>query len=220
MRAQRILIATTMGLLSLGSPLSLGAQGRDPDARVAGDGTLPLGWRARTDKGKPLADAKIVTMGNGLHVTLGPAVILWRDADTASRDYHAVATFTQTKNPRHPEAYGLFIGGSHLTDAQNRYTYFLVRGDGKFLIKRRVAADSTAEVKGWTESDAVVKADSAGKATNQLSILVRGGKVSFQVNGKEVHSAGAADLDTQGIVGYRVNHNLDVHVGALGMQRL
>jgi hypothetical protein len=220
MRAQRILIATTTGLLSLGSQLSLGAQERDPDAMVAGDGTLPAGWRARTDKGKPLAGAKIMTMGNGLHVTLGPAVILWRDADTASGDYHAVATFTQTKNPRHPEAYGLFIGGSHLTDAQNRYTYFLVRGDGKFLIKRRVAADSTVEVKGWTESDAVVKADSAGKATNQLSILVRGGKVTFRANGKEVHSAGAADLDTQGIVGYRVNHNLDVHVGALGMQRL
>src|SRR5438094_143971 len=76
---------------------------------------------------------------------------------------------------------------------------------------------------GWharTERDAVVKADSAGQATNELSILVRGGKVTFQVNGKEVYSAPAAGLDTRGIVGYRVNHNLDVHLSALGIHKL
>jgi hypothetical protein len=85
---------------------------------------------------------------------------------------------------------------------------------------RRRSRDGTAEVKGWTESDAVGKADSAGRAANELSILVRGGRVSFQVNGKEVCSAGAPELDTQGIVGHRVNHNLDVQVSALGLHRL
>lgn len=219
MRALYLPIA--VGLLSLFPGVHLSAQDRDPDARVAGGGTVPAGWQARTDKGKPLTDAKIVTMGSGLHVTLGPAVVLWRESDKASGAYHVVATFRQTKNPRHPEAYGLFIGGSHLADAENRYTYFLVRGDGKFLIKRRVAGDSTVEVsKGWTESDAVVKADSEGKASNELSILVQGSKVRFQVNGKEVYSASAADLDTQGIVGYRVNHNLDVHLSSLGIHKL
>lgn len=220
MGARHLLLAA-VGLLSLAPGVRLSAQDRDPDARVTGGGTVPAGWQARSDKGKPLTDAKIVTMGSGLHVTLGPAVVLWRESDQASGDYHVVATFTQTKNPRHPEAYGLFIGGSHLTDAQNRYTYFLVRGDGKFLIKRRVAGDSTVDVsKGWTESDAVVKADSEGKASNELSILAQGGKVSFQVNGKEVYAARAGDLDTQGIVGYRVNHNLDVHLSALGIHKL
>jgi len=139
----------------------------------------------------------------------------------AAGNYRVVATFTQTKNPHHPEAYGLFIGGRHLADAQNRYTYFLVRGDGKFLVKRRVAGDSTAEVtQGWTESDAVVKADSSGQAANELSIVVRGGKVSFRVNGKDVYSADASGLDTKGIVGYRVNHNLDVHLSPLVIHRL
>src|SRR5436853_80742 len=59
-----------------------------------------------------------------------------------------------------------------------------------------------------------------GKATNELSILVQGGKVSFLVNGKEVYSAKATDVDAQGIVGYRVNHNLDVHLGPLGIHRM
>src|SRR5437867_8227375 len=219
MRATPLSAAAVCMLLWLGPAVRAFAQERDPDVKIAGGGALPTGWHARTDKNRTLSDAKITTMGSGMHVTLGPAVVLWRDRDKATGNYHVVATFTQTRNPRHPEAYGLFIGGSHLADAGNRYTYFLVRGDGKFLVKRRVAGDSTADVKAWTESDAIVKADSAGKATNELSIQVRGGTVSFRVNGKEVYSAKAAELDTQGIVGYRVNHNLDVHLSALGIHK-
>lgn len=215
-----LLLVTLIGLLSAGLTVSLSAQA-DPDAQVAGGGSLPPGWNAHTDRGVPLTNVKFTAMGSGYHVTLGPAVVLWRDADQATGDYHVVATFAQTKNPRHPEGYGLIIGGSHLADAENRYTYFLVRGDGTFLIKRRVTGDSTAKVTpDWTASDAVVKADSAGRATNELSILVKGGKVSFLVNGKEVYSADAAGLDTRGSVGYRVNHNLDVHLSALGIHPL
>jgi hypothetical protein len=197
------------------------AQNHDPDAKIAGGGTLPRGWHARADKNRPLADAKVQTMGTGLHATLGPAVILWRDRDLGAGNYRVVATFTQTANPRHPEGYGLFIGGGHLADARSRYTYFLVRGDGTFLVKRRVASDSTAAVTpNWTDNDAVVKADSTGKAANELSITVRAGKVSFQVNGKDVYSADASGLDTKGIVGYRVNHNLDVHLSPLAIHKL
>src|SRR3989442_7447778 len=139
--------------LYVGLATQASAQSHDRDAKIAGGGTLPAGWHARTDKNKSLADAKIATMGGGIHVTLGPAVILWRARDLAARNYRVVATFTQTKNPHHPEAYGLFIGGRHLADPQNRYTYFLVRGDGKFLLKRPVAGGSTAGVtQGRTES--------------------------------------------------------------------
>src|SRR5436189_432390 len=155
MGATPLSVGAVCMLLWLGPAGGASAQDRDPDTKIAGGGALPTGWHARTDKNRPLADAKITTMGKGMHVTLGPAVILWRDRDKATGNYHVVATFTQTKNPRHPEAYGLFIGGSHLADAQNRYTYFLVRGDGKFLVKRRVAGDSTAVVTpDWTDNDA------------------------------------------------------------------
>jgi len=193
----------------------------DPDRAVAGGGSVPAGYHARTDRNAPLTNVKVVTMGSGTHFTLGPAVIVWRDADTASGGYHTVASFTQTKAPMHPEAYGLFIGGHDLAGPTQGYTYFLVRGDGKFLIKRRVG-DSTVVVNpgGWTANDAVVKADSAGKATNELSILVSGGNVKFMVNGKEVYTAKASDVDAVGVVGLRVNHNLDVHLGPLGIHKL
>jgi hypothetical protein len=204
-----------------GSPtVKLSAQA-DPDRAGGGGGTLPAGYHARTDRNAPLTNAKIVPMDGGLHFTLGPHVTLWRDADTASGSYHVVASFTQTKAPMHPESYGLFIGGGDLAGPGQHYTYFLIRGDGKFLVKRRIG-DSTTAVNpgGWTANDAVVKADSAGRQTNELSILVSGGDIKFMVNGKEVYRGKAADLDAAGVVGLRVNHNLDVHVGPLGVHRM
>lgn len=209
--------------LAFAATTSLSAQA-DPDKAVAGGGTLPAGWNAHTERNAPMDNVKFAGMGNGFHVTLGPASIFWRAADSASGSYHTVATFNQTKAPAHPEAYGLLIGGKNLADSTQSYTYFLVRtrGDtGEFSIRRRsgYATRPTAVVE-WTANAAVHGANAQGQATNELSIQVGGGKVSFMVNGKEVYSANAADVDTQGIVGYRVNHNLDLHLSALGVHRM
>src|SRR5438552_9966789 len=165
MPATRFSVAAICTLLWFGAAAGAAAQDHDPDAKIAGGGTVPTGWRARTDKNRPLADAKIQTMGTGLHATLGPAVILWRDRGLGAGNYRVVATFTQTVNPRHPEGYGLVVGGSHLADAQNGYTYFLVRGDGKVLVKRRVEGDATAAVRhDTTDNDAVVEVDRDAEA--------------------------------------------------------
>ena len=207
----------------------LAAQGNDPDRTVAGGGTFPPGWRVRTETNRqtgqpaPLANVKFTNMGVGeLHTTVGPAAIYWRDRDTISGNYHVVAKMTQMKNPAHPEAFGIFIGGKSLADSGQTYTYFLVRPiDGMYSIRRRASYTSrpTAVVE-WTASDAVTKADTSGKAMNELSVEVRGGKAKFMVNGKEVYAGDAANVDVNGVVGYRVNHNLDVHLGALGIHKL
>jgi len=199
----------------------------DPDRTVAGGGSFPAGWRVRTDvsrrTGQPgdIASVKFTNMGpGGMHTTVGPAAIYWRDADTASGNYHVVTTLTQMQSTAHREGFGIFIGGKSLGDSAQTYTYFLVSPfTGEFTIRRRTGA-TTAAVVDWTANPAVVKADSAGKANNELSLAVRGGKVSFLVNGKEVYAGDAAGLDTRGVVGYRVNHNLDVHLGALGIHKL
>src|SRR3989442_5171380 len=109
-RSARLLAAPRVGLASAGWPPRLPAQA-DPDAKVKGGGTFPAGWHVRTDKNKPTADVKFVRVGGGFHVALGPAVVLWRDADRATGSYTVAATFTQTKNPTHPEGYGLIIVG-------------------------------------------------------------------------------------------------------------
>ncbi len=188
-------------------------------AQQAGSGQLPAGWQARTDKDAPLEGVKFATMGGGVHATTGPAVILWRPGDQAQGDFAVAATFTQTKAPEHPEAYGLFVGGKALQSPEQGYTYFLVRQDGKFLIKTRTGATTANVTTGWIEHPAVVKADAAGKATNALRVEQVGDRVRFLVNGTEVHSAAAADVATGGQAGLRINHNLDVHVDGFVLEK-
>src|SRR6267143_1110770 len=205
MTSVRRLTAAAVFLLS--APAASLAQA-DPDRTVAGGGTLPAGWHVRTEPSHqtgqpaPLDNVKFTSMGDGLHTTVGPAAIYWRDRDSISGTYHVVAKLTQMKNPAHPEAFGILI-------------------DGMYSIRRRgsYATRPTAVVE-WTPSDAVTKADSSGRATNELSIQVQGGKAKFMVNGKEVYTGDAANLDVNGVVGYRVNHNLDVHLGPLGIHKL
>jgi len=197
------------------------AQNPDPDKAVAGGGAVVEGWHARPDRGT-IDNLNFRTMGPGYHVTTGPAVIVWTDANRATGTYSVAGSFTQTKAPSHPEAYGLMIGGQDLNADGQKYTYFLVRGDGSYLIKKRNGAETMAVTEGrggWTMSDAVHKQDDAGKATNELSIRVGGTDVAFMVNGTEVARLPKSQVDTDGIAGMRVNHNLDVHIGSFKVEK-
>ena len=204
-------------VLAAAIPAAAGAQ-EDPDAAVTG-GTVPPGWSVRLDRGDANPrHVRVVAMGDGLHVTLGPAIILYRDADRASGTYRIAATFTQTKPARHPEAYGLFIGGADLQGDGLRYTYFLVRQDGKFLVKRRLGRETPTLVP-WREHPAVKPVPEGGSATNELAIAVGPDRVRFYANGTEVAALPRTDVDTDGTYGYRVNHNLDVHLGPIRVER-
>ena len=195
------------------------ARTADPDKNVQG-GALPAGWSGRTDRPtQQLSSAKFEAMGGGWHVTTGPAAIFYQSADNVTGSFHTLATFTQTKAPAHPEAYGMFIGGKSLDGDAQSYIYVLVRGDGAYMIKRRVGATVTSIVD-WTPSPAVVKADSAGKATNKIEAQATGGKLTFSINGTQVHSMDAAAAETNGIIGLRVNHNLEVHVAGFAVHRI
>ncbi|HET9012022.1 MAG TPA: hypothetical protein VFN38_09435 [Gemmatimonadaceae bacterium] len=194
-------------------PLAAQMKDHDPDKK-AGGGTLPAGWTGRTDKeSAQLADAKFVAMGSGYHVTSGPAAIYWKDANNVTGPFTASATFTQTKAPMHPEAYGLFFMGKNLTGANQSYAYLLVRGDGKVMVKHR-AGKELHTIMDWTENAAVHKQDAAGKATNTVSVdASKPDSVRLSVNGTQVAALPGAHVgSTDGFVGLRVNHNLDVHV--------
>jgi len=84
--------------------------------------------------------------------------------------------------------------------------------DGMYSIRRRASYSSrpTAVVE-WTASDAVTKADTGGRATNELSIQVRRRKKrSSLVNAKRSVHGRTLQSGRDGVVGYRINHNLDV----------
>jgi hypothetical protein len=204
----------------LSAQSSESAAGKDPDQTVKG-ATLPAGWTARPDAGGNAANIKFVTMEPGYHLTLGPATILYRKGDQVSGPFHTLATFHQMKKLEHPEGYGLFLGGRDLEGRAQAYTYFLVRGDGKFTIKRRQGEKVTQVTQGWQSHPAIKPADANGAATNLLEIdaKVDPKRVSFMANGKEVHSIPANKMETKGVVGLRVNHNLDVHVEGFAVHK-
>ena len=72
---------------------------------------------------------------------------------------------------------------------------------------------------GWTSHPAILKETPAGPVANVLLVSVAQGKVRFLVNGQEVWSAPAASLDTDGVAGLRLNHNLSMHVESLVVTR-
>ena len=205
---------TALALLVLAAaPLAAQMKDHDPDKKADG-GALPAGWAGRTDReNTKLADAKFVTMGTGFHVTSGPAAIYWRPTNMVTGPYIASASFTQMKAPTHPEAYGIFFMGKSLMGPQQDYAYMLVRGDGKVMVKHRAGKDVHTIID-WTESAAVNKQDAAGKATNTLSVdASKSDSVRLLVNGRQVAAMPGAHIGkTDGFVGLRVNHNLDVHV--------
>jgi hypothetical protein len=193
----------------------------DPDRAVAGGGDLPRGWAARTDARGKEADIKFAVMDPGWHITLGPAALLYRPTDKMDGPFTATALITQTTAPKHPEGYGLFVGGQSLeADPQQKYTYFLIRGDGKYLIKKRDGANVTNLISAWTAHPAIVKQGPTGEATNRLEVTQDKTRLVFRVNGKEVYSADPRLIDTKGVAGLRVNHNLDIHVQSFEVKKL
>jgi hypothetical protein len=208
---RRSFIAVSLLVLAA-VPLAAQMKEKDPDKKAEG-GALPAGWTGRTDReNAQLSDAKFVAMGTGYHVTSGPAAIYWKDGDVKG-PFTASATFTQTKAPAHPEAYGLFFMGRNLVTPEQNYAYLLVRGDGKVMVKHRAGKDVHTIID-WTASDAVKKQDANGKATNTLTVdASRPDSVRLLVNGTQVAAmAGSHMGSTDGAVGLRVNHNLDVHI--------
>ena len=206
-------------LLASFAAVPIAAQGDPPPAEhgAATAPNMPEGWLSRFDRASATADmAEFRTMEPGWHVTTGRAgsAIFWRPATTAAGAYRAATTIHLMKPAQHPEAFGLFVGGRDLEGEAHAYLYFLVRQNGQYLIKRRRGAE-TETVVDWTVHDAVPTASADGSTRYDLAVQVGEQEVEFIVNGQTVHTAPRSELQTDGVVGLRVNHMLDVHVQEL-----
>ena len=117
---------------------------------------FPEGWEVRFDReGASMDDLYLVSMPPGLHVTTGPAVIAYHPDSVATGDFRIESeTFLFDPEGRR-EAFGFFVGGTELQGPGQRYTYFLLREGGEFLVKTRSGAE-TAEVQGWTAHPSIV----------------------------------------------------------------
>lgn len=194
------------GIALLGSPL------------IAQEPTRPPEWKIRFDRPADESAIELVTMTPGWHITTGPAAILYLPTNVARGAYRARAVIHLFPGERR-EGFGIFIGGRHLEDDAQRYTYFLLRKDGRFLIKRRAGSETPVLVP-WTAHDAIVPHDGGdGTAKNVIEIAVGPETVGFLVNGQEVASLARDQVDAEGIVGLRVNHALDLHVSELVVEQ-
>lgn len=206
------------------------AQGSDPDKLVKDGGVMVKGWSGRLDpqaekRGAKITDAKFFEVGGGFHITSGPPAIYWSNANVGKGNYTVKATFTQTKAPEHAEYYGLLMGGSKLDQAMQNYLYCAITGNGTFVVKHRIG-EEVHELAGRTASPAIKQANAAGQATNEVAWKVTKDRTSCMVNGTEVWGYASSSLigdgkleSNDGVVGIRVNHNLDVHIAGFALAK-
>jgi hypothetical protein len=180
---------------------------------VAGHGIEVGGWWSRLDSPKePRTGLRFVTEGAGFHVTTGPNVILFDPEEDWEGPYTTAAALTMTKPASHQVAYGIFVGGQDLDTDKQRYTYFVIRQDGKYLIRKRNGAATTNVAGDWADHAAIQKPDAQGRQTNELAIQVGRDSVVFTANGQTVATHPASAVDVVGISGLRIGHGLDVQV--------
>jgi len=201
--------------------------GSGPSNAVAGTdgsspaGGVPPGYVGRTDDStKSITGVSYTTVGNGMwEVESGThdqnlSHIMYSPRDSARGEYTVRTEIDQISGPMHPEAAGVFIGGQDLAGPDQRYAYFLVRGDGQYSIKLRQGPKASILVP-FTASPNVPAANAAGRVNYPLKIVVAKDSVSLLVNEQRVAAIARAAIPTDGITGIRVNHGLHLMVKPL-----
>jgi hypothetical protein len=178
----------------------------------------PAGWKERIDNSANANDpddnpkVKFVSMGKGFHVTSGPAATFWNPSNTATGNYTLKGTFILFKPSGHTNYYGLVFGGEDLGGPKQNYIYFMVAQDGTYAVIHR-AGDQTHSIQ-RAKHEAVKMPGADGRSTNALEVRVTAKDISYVVNGTVVHTTPKSGMTakTDGVVGVRINHLLDVHV--------
>lgn len=187
----------------------------------------PKGWTFRIDRSTMPSDPdtpgsiRFTQVGAGFQAINPQAATYWNPANTARGEYSLKGTFTLLKPSSHTNYYGLVFGGSDLEGPKQSYIYFMVAQDGTWLLKQR-SGDTTQDIAGRTRHKAVKTPDASRKSTNVLEVRVMADKIDYIVNGTTVHSTPKRGLTatTDGIWGFRVNHQLEVQVDGLAVAKL
>jgi hypothetical protein len=207
---------------------AMGGMKMETTKKITQVGSHPDGWQMRNDNpADKTTDDNFTAMGPGMHVESGPAAIYWNPANTASGAYTVSATFGVRSIPLH-DAIGLIWGGNDLGGDKVSYAYFLVYGNGTFAVKHRSGPSTGGRnnpdvhtVVATTPNSAIKAAPAdGGAASNKLAVQVAADSVRFFVNDVQVAAVTAKNpmMPTSGIYGFRVNHNISVHVADLKKQ--
>ncbi|HEU4558860.1 MAG TPA: hypothetical protein VFS20_13460 [Longimicrobium sp.] len=179
-----------------------GAPGQPPP-----DTAIPLVSPSAAWRTNPASGASVSGGPDSVAIETGPHTILWPAGQhELAPPYTIRATFEKRRGRLH-EGYGVLFGGSGLEGPEQGqvYSYFLVRGDGSFLVKRRQGAE-TPVVRDWTQHPAIRRdVDESGRP-NELEVAVSDTVAVFRVNGAEVARVPTAELSVRGLAGVRGAH--------------
>lgn len=203
----------TAAALAVTAASCTGSGSDDPEQEVP---LLPGGYRLALDEDQS-GPGRFETSETpeGIRITTGPAGIAWRPQDTVTAgDFRAEAAFTLVGAPvGYREGYGVFAGGRDLDGPRPYYIYLLVRGNGDYVVKRRLG-DATETLLDWTRHAAVQRVSSDGEdPANQVAIEVQRGETRFLVNGTVVFRMPVDEAEPYGWTGLRINHRLHVLLG-------
>jgi hypothetical protein len=219
-----------------GGGMRMGAAG-DAARKVPGGGIFAAGWKGKVDAGEAkngsaVNDSKFEGSGGNFTIASGPASIFWNPADAQTGDYTVSATFTEPaymSAMSHPHSYGLFIGGNDLDTDTPSLLYCTPYGNGNFIVRAFPTSFAPPGPSGRraTPNDAVHKAAGKGESVTQdVSMSVKGSRVTCSINGTEVASFDKTDLtgegklkSVEGLAGIRVAHNVDVKVSNFKVQK-
>lgn len=139
--------------------------------------------------------------------------MVWKaDAQSLEPPYRVEATFRKRSGRIH-EGMGLVFGASDLEgpEAQQSYGYFLIRGDGSFLIKKREGA-ATPVVQDWTAHPDIQRDGEGTGRPNEMVVEVTTSEVSFFVNGTRVAQIPSDRLPVRGVAGIRAAHEVELEI--------
>jgi hypothetical protein len=171
-------------------------------------------FHLRVDRSTNAADpddvpeVTIANVGNGFQVNTGPAAIVWKDGQTASRPFTLSGTFTLQEPSGHVNYYGLFYGGGDLEASSQNYMYFLIAQNGTYIVKHRANDEAVHDVQGRTRHEVIRTPGEDGTSVNRLEVRVGEAQTEFVINGTVVHTVDNSGMAgrTDGIWGVRINH--------------
>lgn len=211
------------------------AHAQEDKSNAVKGGIQVSGWQGKVDAkeataGLTVDSAKFVTMGPGMHATTGPATTYWNPSMVGKGDYMVKATFSEREYMglnNHPHPYGIVIAGNDMGTDNQSFLYCAAYGNGTFIVRGMGPAPFQMGGRAPTPNDAVKKAEAKGKpVTQEIAMIVKGDKVSCNINGTEVASYSKAELigagklkSTDGVIGFRMAHNTDAHIAGFALSK-
>lgn len=175
----------------------------------------PASWQYRTDSPVPDSTTYYVGMPPGWHMTTQASGAVFWDPAYQGRGRYAVDAEIFLFGGESNDGYGVFIGGSRLSEGSGSWIGFLLTRDGSATIVRQHQG-SQVVLHPVTKS-AAVKPHPGGNETvfNTLRVAVERDSLVFSANGQRITAVAHAGLAVEGTFGFRMGRGINVHASNL-----